>query len=193
MAAALQLVERASLSTDLVDLAALAAEYAEARRSPRTWAAYRSDWRQFAPWCEARGLDALPASPSTVAAYLADRAGTLKVATLQRHLSAIAVAHREAGYPVPQSEQLRMVWAGIRRTHGTAQDGKAPLLAADVRAMVGALGDRPIDARDRLVILTGFGAALRRSELVALNVGDITITVDGLVVAVRRSKRIRKA
>ena len=42
--------------------------------------------------------------------------------------------------------------------------------------------------RDRAVLLVGFGAAMRRSELIALDLNDITIAQAGLTILVRRSK-----
>jgi integrase len=42
--------------------------------------------------------------------------------------------------------------------------------------------------RDRALLLLGFGGAFRRSELVALDVADITESKDGLLVTIRRSK-----
>jgi integrase len=83
---------------------------------------------------------------------------------------------------------VRLVLAGIRRTHGTAQEGKAPVLTADVRKMVDALPAGAIGVRDRALLLLGFAAALRRSELVGLDVGDVQETTDGLVVRIRKSK-----
>lgn len=45
-----------------------------------------------------------------------------------------------------------------------------------------------IGLRDRALLLIGFAAALRRSELVALDISDITETADGLKLSIRRSK-----
>ena len=42
--------------------------------------------------------------------------------------------------------------------------------------------------RDRALILLGFAAALRRSELAALDVADLEFVREGLVVHLRRSK-----
>ena len=42
--------------------------------------------------------------------------------------------------------------------------------------------------RDRALLLFGFASAMRRSELVALEIADIELTKRGLVVTVRRSK-----
>ena len=54
--------------------------------------------------------------------------------------------------------------------------------------MVEPLGERRIDVRDRALLLMGFAGAFRRSELVALDVEDVTDTDEGLRIAVRRSK-----
>ena len=43
-------------------------------------------------------------------------------------------------------------------------------------------------ARDRALLLIGFGGAFRRSELVWLDVADIVFSADGVVVELRRSK-----
>ena len=47
--------------------------------------------------------------------------------------------------------------------------------------------------RDRAIILLGFAGALRRSELVALNVADIEMTENGLLVRILRSKTDQEA
>ncbi len=173
----------------LVPLAEAAQSYAEASRAAATVRGYSSDWKQFRLWCGARGLDPLPADPATVVLYLSDRAGALSTATLQRHLTAISQAHAAAGHPSPtKTEPVRRVWSGIRRTHGTASTGKSPLLTADVRAMVQHLGDSPLDVRDRALLLVTYAGALRRSEVVALDVEDVTLTGEGLLVHLRRSK-----
>jgi integrase len=47
--------------------------------------------------------------------------------------------------------------------------------------------------RDRAIVLLGFAGALRRSELVRLNVADIEITEHGLLVRISRSKTDQEA
>jgi hypothetical protein len=54
---------------------------------PGTAQAYAADWRAFCHWCQGRHLAALPAQPSTVAAYLVDLSVTRKLATITRHLT----------------------------------------------------------------------------------------------------------
>ena len=81
---------------DLAELGARAVALARKSRSPVTERAYRSDWADFSSWCSGAGLVALPAA-ATVGAYLASKAGDLKVATLNRRIAAITAAHRMAG------------------------------------------------------------------------------------------------
>ncbi|MGH3611884.1 MAG: site-specific integrase [Pseudonocardia sp.] len=61
-----------------------------------------------------------------------------------------------------------------------------------ITAMLGRLESGPdaplADARDRTLLLFGFAGALRRSELVALDVDDITEDDTGLRLLIRRSK-----
>jgi integrase len=125
--------------------------------------------------------------------YLSDAARTLKTSTLQRRLSAIAVAHMMADEPNPAADVVvRTTWAGIRRAKGTAQVGKDALLTENVRAMITALPNNLLGQRDACLPPLGFASAMRRSELVALDVDMITDMVDGLVVSVVRSKTDQK-
>jgi integrase len=170
-------------------LGARAAEYVAAAKAANTLRAYRSDWREFSAWTAWRELEPLPAMPETVALYLTDLADAAKTSTIARRLAAIAQAHRAAGLPTPTDDPaVKAVWAGIRRVHGTAPEGAAPLTIGLLRRVVEALPDGPAGLRDRVLLLVGFAGALRRSELVALDVDDIEQRPAGLVVRIRRSK-----
>jgi site-specific recombinase XerD len=173
----------------LVELEERARSYARSSKAANTLRAYESDLRHFGAWCEARGLGAFPAEPETVALYLTDHADVLAISTLRRRLAAISEAHQAARHPNPTIDPVvRITWAGIRRTHGKAPDAKEAAVTEVVAAMVAPLGDRLIDVRDRAILLLGFAGALRRSEISALDVGDVVETGEGLKVAVARSK-----
>lgn len=164
--------------------------YAEASRATNTWRAYQSDLRHFAAWCAEHDIsEPVPAAPTAVAAYLTDYAGVLSISTLQRRLYALSALHRAGHFPSPaDAPEVQTVWSGIKRTHRTAPDQKAPTGTRLIAAMCATLGERPIDVRDRALLLLGFAGAFRRSELVAFNIEDLTDTDDGLRIAVRRSK-----
>jgi len=180
------------LAASLQAYAEAAAAFARASRAPATEAAYNKDFRHFEAWCSAHNLVALPTTPSILALFLSAHADTFSVATLQRRVAAIMVAHRRAGI---ESASLRHdprfadVWAGIRRTKGTASKGKAPLITDDVRRLVAHLPDTLAGKRDRSIILVGFAAALRRSEIVGLDVADLSLSSQGLQLHIRKSKR----
>ena len=172
-------------------LAQQARGFIEAAKAENTRRAYRSDWRHFEKWCRARGLATLPATPEIISLYMTALAADHKPATLPRTLTAITKAHQAAGLPSPASTQHALVsetLKGIRRSLGTAQPGKEPLLTTDILAMLDSLDEGLIGARDRALLLVGFAAGFRRSELANLDVGDITETADGLIVRVLRSK-----
>jgi site-specific recombinase XerC len=186
---------RATNTNSTLDRPALleaARNYVEAAKAPNTRRAYRTQWKTFAAWCARYGRESLPAAPATLALFLTDRAqGGLKIASLALGLSAIRAAHFDAGLADPAANpEVRTVWEGIRRTHGAAQRCAAPLTGDAVRAVVAALPLGTLrSARDRALVLVGFGGAFRRSELVALNVEDLAFDpARGVVVRVRRSK-----
>ena len=79
-----------------------AAGYAMAEKAEATRKAYRTDFALFQQWATHRGVRALPATPETVAAFLAAEAerGT-KPATISRRVAAIRYAHRPGGAAGP--------------------------------------------------------------------------------------------
>ena len=166
-----------------------AREYIRASKAENTLRGYQSDWRGFCAWSEGHGVCPLPASPETVAAYIAECADRLKVGSIQRRLNAIAEAHKAVGLESPTHAAIvANTMKGIRRTKGTASVQKAPTLTDDIRAMVDATDAGLIGARDRALILLGFAGAFRRSELVGLDIEDCAFGKDGLTITLRRSK-----
>jgi site-specific recombinase XerD len=164
--------------------------YAEHEKAAATRVAYRSDWRIFQAWCEARGLESLPATPATTARFLSWQADSgLKASTIGRRGAAIGYAHRLAGHEAPgNSEACKAVVRGIRRSIGCAPVRKSPATAGLVMQMISHCPDTLTGKRDRALLALGFGGAFRRSELVALRVEDLTATPDGFRVVIRHSK-----
>jgi site-specific recombinase XerD len=169
---------------------AAAMSFAEMEKSEGTRRAYRSDFRIFSAFCDARGLEAMPATAATVARFLSGEAtrGT-KASTIGRRAAAIAYAHKLAGHEPPTSaESVKAVVRGIRRSIGTAPLRKSPATADVVRAMLDTCPDTLGGKRDRALLALGFAGAFRRSELVALQVEDLVEAPDGYRVTIRRSK-----
>jgi site-specific recombinase XerD len=178
-------------------LYARARDYARASKAPNTLRGYRADLADFQAWCQTHEVSWLPATPATLALYVTALAQSgRKAATIAHRMAAIGQAHQLAGHvPSPTTHpELRATLAGIRRTIGTAKQSKAPLVTEELRRLLRSQGPTPLaEVRDRLILLLGFAAALRRSELVALDVQDLEETGDGVVVHLRRSKTDQEA
>ena len=189
---------------DDVPLSTDEAIYVEAARSANTLRGYRSDWHEFAGWCASHGgVEPIPAAPSTVSTYLSElaRAGA-KVGTMSRRLSAIRFIHQLQDRPDPtRNARVIAVWEGIRRTHGVPPDQSAPLMPPELFDVLDACPvtkiwktkGRPPEPdvagiRDRALLLIGFVAALRRSELAALTTDHIADHPNGLVISLPKSK-----
>ena len=65
---------------------------------------------------------------------------------------------------------------------------KAPILTEDRRMMLRLVPNDMHGVRDRAILLIGFAGAFRRSELVALDFGDLSFQPEGLLLTLRRSK-----
>ena len=190
------------LATDQ-QLSAEEARYIQAARAANTLRGYRSDWKEFAGWCADHGHEPLPASAAAISAYLTSLAGHgAKVGTMSRRLSAIRFGHRLRDLPDPtENARVVAVWEGIRRTHATRPEQAMPLMPPQLWDVLdtcpvmktwktkGKVEEAHMAGlRDRALILVGFVAALRRSELVGLDVTDLTEHSNGLVIELARSK-----
>ncbi|MEI7601933.1 MAG: site-specific integrase [Aestuariivirga sp.] len=178
-------------STAIATIAEQATAYAEAATADNTRRAYRAAWADFIGWCAERQLCPLPATEVTVGLYLADRAGALKRSTLGLRLAAISVAHKAKSYRLDtKAPQIANVLRGIGRIHGTAPAKKQAATLDVVRDAVRALGkDDSLKAlRDRTIMLIGFAAALRRSEIAAIDIEHLRFAPEGLVLTLPRRK-----
>lgn len=161
-------------------------------RSPHTRRAYASAWRSWETWCSERDVPPMPAAPELLAARIAELAESGKsISTIDMLLAAVRAAHLDAGLDDPTSNRgVQRVRAGLRRRVGVAPLRQAhPLTTDEIRRMVtGCDGESLRGLRDRAIILLGFAGALRRSEIVGLQVGDVAWKSKGVVLTIRRSK-----
>lgn len=170
----------------LYGLSATADRFMEAAQSKASKCAYASDIRMFA----ASGIT-VPATAAQVIEYLAQHAGKLSVATLERRLISLRKAHLENSLKSPTVDvTVKRTMQGIRRTFGSKQRQVRPMVKDDLLAAL-VLIDRqkPIKAaRDRALLLVGFAGAFRRSELVAVQMKHIVEVQGGLEIYLPVSK-----
>jgi integrase len=181
----------AHLATEPAELIDDAQRYAAAAQAINTTRAYASHWNQFQGWCERYQLISLPAPAAVIALYLTSLAKRgLAVSTVRRRAAAIARAHRQHGHlPATSDPSVLTVMEGIARVHGAAPNKKTALLRDPLLELIDRI-DTGTNAgqRDRALLLLGFAVGLRRSELVALTVEDLSPSPDGLRIRIARSK-----
>jgi site-specific recombinase XerC len=169
-----------------------ARDYARQSLSPATRRAYEGDWRAFQSWCIDRGIEALSTSPASVAAWLAAQAERgLRPATIARRCAAVRHHHRLAGIdPLPTDTAIvKTTMKGLRRSLGAAQAKKAPATNVIAQRIADSIPRNLLKGRrDRAMVMLGFGGALRKSEVVALNVEDLEFVEEGMRVTISRSK-----
>lgn len=175
---------------DLAQINEAVGRYLQASKSQNTRDAYRRDWAKFTRWADSHHLDTMPASPATVVLFISWMAENgQKVTSISRMLTTISQAHLAFGEQPPNNHpKVLEVLRGIRREHGAPLKKAKPLLLLDLRRVLSRIAPSFLGKRDRALLLTGWAAALRRSEIVALNVEDIDFVEQGSVVTIRRSK-----
>ena len=75
---------------------------------------------------------------------------------------------------------------GIKRTLGSRQKAKKPILINDLKLIIKVIDENKI--RDKALILVGFAGGFRRSELVNLLNEDIEFVTEGVKILIRKSK-----
>ncbi|MBS7671787.1 site-specific integrase [Croceicoccus gelatinilyticus] len=174
---------------------ASAGRYREKSRADGTIRVYTSAWEAFARWCDQFHIEALPADPAAVATYLAWMADEgLAHSTISRHSAAIDWKHRTIGHPKPTARDdnnlIRDVLSGIRRDQRNRQSmAKVPVQAQHILKMLAQIDGNTTRAhRDRAILTFGIASAMRRSEIVALELSDIAFVERGMRVDIRHSK-----
>lgn len=160
--------------------------YIIAATSVNTRIAYQSDIRQFERWG-----GKLPATSEIIIEYLKWGAVKLNARTLERRIIALRHWHTYQGFLDPTNHAaIKKTLQGIKRIHGKPKAKAHPLLIADLRLIVMHLQQENSFAavRDNALLQVGFFAALRRSELVSLNVSDVKFKEEGMELLITHSK-----
>jgi integrase len=170
-----------------------ARRYVEHSRARSTIKTYELWWRLIVRICAEWGACALPMDPGVavlIPAEMAERGYEWK--SIKGACNALRLAHRFAGLADPtQSAAIQAVLRGIGRVIGTApKRQKVAIVADELRLLARAAARRPWPrgAQEWALMAVGYFCALRRSEIVALDVDDLTIDSDVLRVSLVKSK-----
>jgi integrase/recombinase XerD len=161
--------------------------------SPNTLAAYRSDLRRYAGFCESRGVeDARLADDRLIGDFIASvsrsgkpEGGMYRASSVARMLAAVRALHR---FLVRDGESDRDPSASVERPR-VPRNLPHPLSVDEVDRIVTSPSEQTAPGiRDRAILETLYGAGLRVSELVALDVDDVDLEDGSLRVLGKGSK-----
>lgn len=179
-----------NLAQSLGEFSDKAREYMRESLSKNTRKDYANSINIFMEWCLSKNLIAFPADPNTVASFMIaqiDRG--LKPSSVNVRVAAIKKAHDSQGLVSPTNHPgVKAVMQGIRRKHKMVVDKKLPITVERLKLMIGQCQNDITGVRDRALLLIGFAGALRRSELVAIQVEDIEYVDSGIKLHIRKSK-----
>ncbi|MCX7164781.1 MAG: site-specific integrase [Rhodocyclales bacterium] len=172
---------------EILDRALLTEEdYLAAAKAASTRAEYAKDLKYY---IEDGG--SFPATVNQVVAYITSMATSLAVATIEKRLVSLHVAHLEQGYPSPVHDpRIKQLMQGVRRSLGVAQRQVQAIEKSLLLDMWSAANKgRPMQAaRTTALLAIGWAGAFRRSELVSLTWESVTWLDSGIEITLLASK-----
>ena len=182
-----------NLITDIKSLELETIKNLRNSKSTNTLRAYQSDYNDFLLFCSKNGFQAMPTEPKILSLYITHLASYSKFSTLKRRLASISIIHKTKGHYIDTKHPIIAEnLMGIKRTNGSNQKGKKPLLINDLKLLIQAI-DKSKEKnirkiRDKALVLIGFSGGFRRSELVDIEYEDIEFVEEGVKIFVKRSK-----
>ena len=162
-------------------------------KATNTLRAYKSDFKDFGIFCSKHGFNSLPTEPKIISLYLTHLSKNSKISTLRRRLVSISMVHKLKGHYLDTKHPIIIEnLMGIRRIKGSNQKGKKPILISHLKSIINVINELKVDdikkARDKSIILIGFGGGFRRTELISIDYEDLEFVSEGLKIIVKRSK-----
>ncbi len=181
------------LTTDLKSLHEQTLNNLKSSKAVNTLKAYKSDFKNFGVFCANHGLNSLPTEPKIVSLYLTHLSKTSKLSTLRRRLVSISMVHKLKGHYLDTKHPIIVEnLMGIRRTKGSIQKGKKPILINHLKSIINVINEQKIEdikkLRDKSIILLGFGGGFRRNEIVSIDYEDLEFVNEGLKITIKKSK-----
>ena len=178
------------LVTDIKSLEIETLKNLKNSKAQNTLRAYQADFKDFSSFCAKNGFKSLPTEPKIIALYLTHLSSFSKFSTLKRRIASISVIHKLKGHYLDTKHPIIMEnLHGIKRTLGSRQKAKKPLLINNLKKIIKAIDQEKKERdRDRALILIGFAGGFRRSELVSILKEDVELVDEGVKILIKKSK-----
>ncbi len=172
-------------------------------KAHNTLRAYQADFRDFSAFCVKNNFSSMPSDPKVVALYITHLSKSSKFSTLKRRIASISVLHKLKGHYLDTKHPIIMEnLHGIKRTLGSRQKAKKPILINDLKLIINAIDEEKIKLknvaeskikgiwklRNKALILIGFAGGFRRSELVNIDYEDVEFVNEGVKILIKKSK-----
>lgn len=139
--------------------------------------AYQKAAKAWVTWATAHGTCPMPADPDAVVQWIVDLEAEGKApATIGQALAALALAHRSAGIDPPPTNAfaVKQAMRAARARHVGEEEEAAPIVWELLCRMLDQLKGAK-RTRYRALLLVGWAAALRRSELAGLTWDEVEL------------------
>ena len=158
--------------------------------APNTIKSYYADVTQFVDWCDAKSVPAFPLNDRALVQFIEAHQFTLKYATVRRKLAALRKINSLLGCPdVAHSQEFHLALRRMRRGQSAGRRQARGINEGLLLRMIAAQPHTLTGRRNRALLSLGYDFLARRSELTALEVGDIEFSEGGgLRAIIRRSK-----
>jgi site-specific recombinase XerD len=164
---------------------------ADGAYSANTRRAMRADGAVFQAYCERRGVGHFPAASETIRFFIQScMAQQKKPATIRRYVATIARVHVGAGLRSPcATEEVRLALKEMGRNTSARQRQALALGWKEIKEFVESAGGGLRADRERALLCVAYDTMARRSELVALDVENISFMPNGsATILIQRSK-----
>ena len=196
-------IARTNAGLPSVELTTAAKAFIGDSLRPNTRRAYKAQGGKYIAWCEAAGHHPWSGDPAQVAGYLAHMAqqggrdgSGAAMSTIRTALAAIKFGHDAVGVAFTSTAPvITKTLRGVTNSKPRIAKQAEPMRAVDVIDAMNVCGPSNAGRRDAAVIAIGYLFALRRSELVALDLenlgsgdGVIMISATAIELTLARAK-----
>jgi integrase len=156
---------------------------------------YDGDFERYRSFCSLHAVPSLPTDEQTLCLYILDmRANGLKLSTIKKAIAGIKYHHAKVERPLELLPKVSALLSKLGREMVTEPKRKKPLLPEHLHQIAAGMRKENLrDTRDMAILLVGWAAALRISEIAALNYENIEFVPQGMIITLVRRKNAQRS